>query len=235
MSKAIQSAKSLAQRYDTCLNALNGALHVFLDSYTAMTIGELKRFQSKATAIATQSNAETLNTLKLVSEQIAREARLRAYRDARIDAPNVIVVSVDVTEINQLVQQEYMKATLEGVKLAKDLMSQHTLLTLGGQSPATARVRVRERNRGKILKIYSTDRSGRSFRTSWAMYLRLADFLTALSHREYLSASAALGFTNFELYQPDHRRHGLAFDLESIPTTELHPQSEAVIRLKRTD
>ncbi|EGR3221745.1 hypothetical protein DC904_13685 [Vibrio parahaemolyticus] len=233
MFSHVDSALSVTKIYETCLSALNGALHSYLDSSNAMTAKELRKFKKTATEIANQGFSDTILKLKSVSHHIAYEERLRALTDANFTSGEVEKVNVDLSDIEASIRQDFLNATLSGVILAKKLMSQHSMLVSSGLSPASARIRVRERNRGEILQVYSIDRAGRKIRPNWAVYIKLAAFLNQLRHTEYMSQAAKLGFKEFELVQPGHARNGIRFLLGEAPEGELHPQSLASVRLVR--
>ena len=236
MRNSVQSAKDVSQIYETCITALNGLLHAYLDSPNAMSRKNIREFEAKAIEIAQVSLSDTINRLKAVSSSIIYEARLQAHTDAAsLDSlnkiPTIERVDADIKEIEQLIRQDYMTAVIRGVSLAKKLMAQYNMLIASGVNHNTARIRIRERNRGVILQVYSVDRKGRNYRTCWSVYIKLAAFLNQLAYMEYLSESAKLGYRKFVILAPGKLRDGMTFTLDTVPDGELHPQSQADIRL----
>lgn len=231
MSSPIDSALEITRIYETCLRALNGAFHAYLDGSNAMTFKAIRKFGLDATEIANQSFTDTMSVLRATAEQVNREARLRAYTDAHRAAPRVIVTDEDLAEIEVMLRQEFVNAVTSGIQLAKQLMAKYGMLVSSGLSESSARIRVREGNRSTILQVYSLDKIGRKVRPNWAVYIKISAFLNYTSHTAYLRQAASLGFTQFELVQPGHVRDGLRFSLDTIPEKELHPQSRALIRL----
>lgn len=231
MFNTLKVALDIATIYETCQSALNGALHEFLDAQNAMTSKELRRFQDKATQIANQSFTETISKLKVAVEQIEREERSRAFTDAFMTPPRIILTSADIKEAEETIRQIFIQSVLSGLKLGKALMCQHSMLVSSGISPENARVRVRERNRGKILEVYSLRKNGAKVRSGWAMYLILAQTMNYVRHTSYMTQAASIGFTVFEIEQIGHARHGIRFTVETYPEKELHPQCQASIRI----
>lgn len=226
----MEIALKLTRTYELCLNALNGAFHSYLNDSRAMTHKSLVAFRDRANAIARQSYIDVKSAIHESTIQIKTEAVLRAHSDANKTATTINVIA-DTNEIDKLIKQIFVITVLDGVSLAKSLKQQYGMLVASGVTPYSAQIRVRERNRDKIVRTYQVDKAGHHVRSNWAFYLRLTSFLTNAAHNEYLKTAANLGFTTFKLSQPGHRRDGLRFSLDNIPEKELHPQSRAKICL----
>ncbi|EOB4971262.1 hypothetical protein ACK2J6_001155 [Vibrio fluvialis] len=231
MFNTLGVALDLATIYENCQTALNGVLHDFLDAQNAMTPKELKRFNLRATEIANQSFTDTVQKLRYAVEQIEREERLRAYTDAQMKHPHIVLTDSDITETEKMIRQLFINSVLSGLRLAKSLMAQHNMLVSSGVNPENARVRIRERNRGKILDIYSPRKNGAKVKAGWAVYLMLAQAMNFVRHTSYMKQAASIGFTHFEIVQPGHARDGIKFTVETYPEKELHPQCQASIRI----
>lgn len=231
MFNTLKVALNLAEIYENCQSALNGALHEFLDAQNAMTPRELRRFNLRATEIANQSFSDTISKLRSAVEEIEREERLRAYTDAQVKPPHIILTDSDIAETEKMIRQIFINSVLSGLRLAKSLMAQHNMLVSSGVHPENARVRVRERNRGKILDTYSMRKNGSKVKAGWSVYLMLAQAMNFVRHTSYMKQAASIGFTHFEIVQPGHARDGIQFTVETYPEKELHPQCQASIRI----
>lgn len=231
MFSPVDLATELSKKYEYCISSLNGLLHEYLDSPNVMSKKELSKFQLKAMNIANHSYTEMISALKATTEQVSREARLRAYSDARNKAPNIVVVSADISTVEMIIKQHFKNAAIAGANMAKKLMSRIAYLVSKGTSVESARIKVRESNRGQILSVYSTNKAGSKNRSQWAVYLRLTSFLTQTAHSEYISQSMKFGLDEFVIVQPENMRDGVRFKGEAFPTKELHPQSRAYVRI----
>ena len=96
MSNTTDIALKLTKNYETCLSALNGALHTYIDSQNSMSVKEFNKLKLKSIEIANFSYQETISKLKAVTEQLCRKERVRAHTDANKEAPKIIVVDADL-------------------------------------------------------------------------------------------------------------------------------------------
>lgn len=217
--------------FDDFMSALAGVMYNVMESGQSINLTGVQHFEKRSFQLLQNASKQCISALSDSAYSIDTEARSKAHTDAHLQAPDAQSDDIDVNAVATQIFSYMTLAIAQLSQILRRMIIRHRLLINSGMNYNSARIKVKEQFRNEILKLTSIDRIGRRRDISLSVVMTTAIYFNQLEQDTYLATANQLGYSEFEIYQPSHDRHGKRFTADNIPKNDLHPQSDAVIKL----
>lgn len=225
------SIAMIHERFQACIMT---EIFCVTDKTNGLNSSDVSLFDFKALNRVIGARNELENTFALCSQEITLKAVSRALKDAgNAESSYINDFECDSLKTIEFITNLLFAEISAASGILRKMALRRKMLSMSGMSEHSARIRVRETFREELLKFRTVNRAGHKHKINWAIKLAAKDYLSDLNHSAYLYTASKLGYSKFEIYQPNHNRNGLKFDIDNIPSKELHPQSKALIKIVR--
>lgn len=219
------------EEHSSYLSSVKALLLALLDADRPISQADVSGFAVESSRLALNSSQRIKTIAEEATRGVIDEALSKSLSDAQASDGQKIHFPPSVNE--KVIESLLVADALALSSLLRRAAINQRLLLSKNLKFGAVRIRVREWMRQGINNQISYRGSRFQSKASWRLYLAIRGSLVLAMVDAYMMQAAALGFTSFEIVQPGHRRHGLKFSIESWPSEEFHPQSEAALKLVR--
>lgn len=223
-------SQRLADSLRIAESAIGGEFFKLYSASQPVKASDIALFRIKASEIARQAISDVTTLIRSETHSVASEAASRAYSDVMGELKQ-FNRRVNCTSVSKGITALFAQYIADGENILSRYASKIAINKLAGW-PKDKAVSFAKSNTSSLASAWANGKVRLSrFPLHHSLFLLIASHITASAHTAYIERAVAIGATQFEIVQPNHRRHGLRFDYQNVPMNELHPQSRAHIRV----
>lgn len=228
MRDLIAVSAKVAESLKIAESAISGEFFKIYSASQKVKAADIASFRVKATEIAKRAISEAAKDLISTSSSVASEAASRAYLDVTKERKE-FDVKVNCNSVLKGISTMFIQFIVDGENILRQYSTRVAINTLSGWQDDKA-ISFGKKNVEKMVTGWSSGKTRLSrFPLHHSVFLMIAGRITSASHMSYIEKAASLGVKTFKIVQEGHKRNGLTFGCENVPTDELHPQSRAYV------